>query len=164
MYHSDRRWHLFANKKTPCQPNLCGCVLQKSWWCGVCSSRNCSVPNVVVSTTKAMTGSVTKTLVDGFHHANHHLSKRVSQILVVWCSSQKPYSTNIGRIITGTLSQPRTLNKVRVRTNTSEQYNFECRSATCVHPETTQCNICKDNRRDGFQKKKAHQKLSSAIL
>ena len=24
VYHSDRRWHLFANKKTPCQPNLCG--------------------------------------------------------------------------------------------------------------------------------------------
>ena len=58
-------------------------VLQKSWWCGMCSSRNCSVPNVVVSVTKAMSGSVTKTLVDGFHHANHHLSKRASQILVV---------------------------------------------------------------------------------
>ena len=35
-----------------------------------------------------------------------------------------------------------------IRTNTSGQYTLECHSAkcVCVYPETTQCNICKDNR------------------
>ena len=40
--------------------------------------------------------------VDGFHHATHHLSTRTSQMLVVWCSSQKLYITNRAKIITGT--------------------------------------------------------------
>ena len=35
-YRNDRRWHPFANKKTPCQPNSCASVPQKSLWCGVC--------------------------------------------------------------------------------------------------------------------------------
>ena len=37
VYHSDRRWHLFANKKTPCQPNLCGSKCPPEIlvvWCG----------------------------------------------------------------------------------------------------------------------------------
>ena len=39
-YRNDPRWHLFTIKKTPCQPNSCANVLQKSWWCGLFSSRN----------------------------------------------------------------------------------------------------------------------------
>ena len=55
----------------------------------VCFRHGTVRQNVAVFNTKTMTGSVTKTHVDGIHHANHHLSKKASQILVVWCSSQK---------------------------------------------------------------------------
>ena len=105
--------------------------------------------------TSAMTGSVTKTHVDGFHHANHHLSKRASQSLVVWSSSQKLYNTNIAKIIIGTSSLTRTLNKCHLRINTSRQFTLKLDSARCVYLVTTQCNICKDSRSDGFEKKGA---------
>ena len=42
------------------------------------------------------------------------------------------YITNRAKIITGTLSQTRTLNKFHLRTNTSGQNTLECHSAECV--------------------------------
>ena len=136
-YRNDRRWHPFANKKTPCQPNSCANVLQKSWWCGVCSSRKCTVPHVAVSTQARWLAPSLKKHVDSFHHADHHLSTRTYQILVVWCSSQKPYSTNVAKIITGTLSQPKTLNKFQMRTNTSGQDTFKRDNAKCLSRDHT---------------------------
>ena len=107
---------------------------------GVVCFHHGTVPcqNVADFKTQTMTGSVTKTHVDGFHHANHHLSKKASLILVVWCSSQKTYSTNVARIITGTaICAPTRLDNI--------PWNATVRSV-CVYPWTTQCNICKDNR------------------
>ena len=97
-YRNDRRRHLFANNVNQTRVG----VSSRNPGGKVFITRKHTVPNVAVFNTRTMTGSVTKTHVDGFHHANHHLSKKASQILVVWCSSQKTYSTNVARIITGT--------------------------------------------------------------
>ena len=92
---------------------------------GVVCFHHGTVPcqNVADFKTQTMTGSVTKTHVDGFHHANHHLSKKASLILVVWCSSQKN--------IQHECSKDHHWDH-HICTNTSGQYTLECHSAKCV--------------------------------
>ena len=96
-YRNDRRWHLFTNKKTSCQPNSCANVLQKSWWCGLFSVPKC-------------------------HCFQHKGDDWICQWKDTWIASTMPtitcqrkplrfwwygvhkktYSTNVARIITGT--------------------------------------------------------------
>ena len=127
----------------------------------MCSSRNCSVPNVVVSVTKAMSGSITKTLVDGFRRANHHLSKRASQILVVRCSSQdhcqqtlqcsslgpahnvSPKKIN-KRTIAGTVTKKRHLEGCHYFNHHPFMGTTHRPSWYAEHHETTQCNYIAD--------------------
>ena len=109
-------------------------------------SRNYTVRHVTVFNTRTMTNSVRESHVGGSQYANHHVSTKASLILIVWSSSQKTHSTNVAMTIRETLSQTRTLNKFHMRTDTSGQYTFDCHSARCVYPWTTQCNICRDNR------------------
>ena len=124
-YRNDCRWHLFTNKKTPCQPNSCARVLQKSWWC-VCvfitevHRATCSCFN-----TSAMTGSVIEkstwiastTPIITCQRGLSHLGGMVLITKTIQCE--------ISQIITGTLSQPRTRNKFHMRTNTCGQDAFQ---------------------------------------
>ena len=89
----------------------------------VCFRHGTLRQNVAFFKTQTRTGSVTKTHVDGIHHANHHLSKKASLILVVWCLSQKNIQHECSKDHHWDL---------HMRTNTSGQYTLECHSAKCV--------------------------------
>ena len=137
-YPNDRRWDLCANKKTSCQPNSCANVLQKSCWYGV-----------FITEPHRATCSCFQ------HKDDDKLRPRITRGWLPPCQSSfvneslsdlggmefitKTHNTNVARIITGTFSQTRTLNKFHMRTNTSGQDTLKCDSARCV-PETTQCN------------------------
>ena len=70
--------------------------------------------------------------VDRFHRANHHLSTRTSQIMVVRCSSQKPYSTNIAKSITGTVCTNNNTQQMSYANITSGHEFFKCHGGKYV--------------------------------
>ena len=136
-YRNDRRWHLFTIKKTPCQPNSCANVLQKSWWCGLFSSRNCTVPKC---------SCFLNTDDDWLRHKNTRGWLPPCQPSLV-----KESLSDLGGLVFIAKNIQHECSKDHhwdhhMRTNTSGQYTLECHSAKCVYPWTSQCNFCKDNR------------------